>query len=558
MLKQIENYYNGNKAYLLFLRSELTGNDEYKNFILEKNYQIAAVVANLSSLLLSVKEDVVKNEGELVYSSKVFDDCLINSINIIGTIQKDEVIIDNYKFTDKGTLVASIRNKIAHGDFKIDFDNNLLILNIKNSEVKIDIDKLSIFVVSAFQATIKDYKSSKYERNILSFKVKDRTRKKPLTVISDFRNIIKSFSCTRFEIVSDNGAEIDKKTHDLFEYFLNIYKESPKAAINNPIYQEMLKYLKSKNCTLRITEERIKDKELIAHLEEYAKMYILGHNFSYEAQIRLMGMEIAKYFDDTSKFDNALSYSKNLMMLKTIRSINSVDHKKISTALIKSGYDDMIISYNELAGAIINMFMSLYIYPFESLYMPTKEYSFEKKDLDFSQLDTSLFNVQILNINDNPLKEMKARCDSCLKNVVRLTESVEKCKQNLENVRKLGNQKVIAKIEAQIQNLNNELTSISKIASETKREYDLMQTDYLNNSNFFRNEAIINGIRNSIAHGNYEVIGNPEPTIVFKDIYEGDTTFKAFITLANFYTFVDSNSKILFDFIKKKQNEKVV
>ena len=554
MYEQIETYYNASKAYLLFLRSELTGKDEYKNFILDRKYQVGSVLANLSSLLLATKEDIVENEGELIYSSKVFDFSLLKSVDLIATVEKDGVKLDNYLFSDKETLVATIRNKIAHGDFKIDFENNLVILNVKNNLVRIDIDKLSNFVVSAFNTTIKDYKGSSYKRNLLSFKVKDKKRTKPLTLPSEFRNVIKFFVNTTFEIKSNDGSEIDKNCRDLFEYFLEIYKEEPKRALSSTLYKEMIKYLKANNCTLSISDDRLKEKELIDYLEEYARTYILTKNFSYEEQITLMGMEIAKYFDSKSyRFSNALAYSNNLILLKMIKKANSVDHKVISTKLLRNGYNNMVVSYNELGASIINMFESLYMYPFESLYMPTKEYSEEKKDLDFALLDTSLFTIDIININDAPLKEMKARCDACLKRVAVLTETLEKCQANLENVRKSGNKKATQVIESQLKSLTEKLEEIKKSAAETKKEYDAMLQDYSSNSNFFKNEAIITGIRNSIAHGNYEIVSNPEPIILFRDVYEGETTFKAMITLANFYLFIDENSKAVLDFVKQKE-----
>ena len=134
--------------------------------------------------------------------------------------------------------------------------------------------------------------------------------------------------------------------------------------------------------------------------------------------------------------------------------------------------------------------------------------------------------------------------------------SLEKCKENLENVRKKGNQKAITILESQLQKLMADLIKLKQIVVEAKSKYDLMQKDYNDNSTFFKNEAIINGVRNAIAHGNYMVVGTPTPIILFKDIYEGKVSFQASITLSDFYTFIDANSKVALDFIKEKKNEK--
>ena len=55
--------------------------------------------------------------------------------------------------------------------------------------------------------------------------------------------------------------------------------------------------------------------------------------------------------------------------------------------------------------------------------------------------------------------------------------------------------------------------------------------DKCNNIKYLTNESIVNGIRNSIAHGNYRVIFMGELSkskIIFDDIYEGKTTAQSF------------------------------
>ena len=554
MYEDIENYYYGTKAYWLFLRSTITGIDEHRNFILEKNFQVGATLASLSGLFLATKEDIVEKKGGLIYSSKVFDESLVGLIGMIGKVQPNGIMIDNYLFSDKETLVTLIRNAIAHGDFKIDFANNSVILNVNGHEVRKNVTVLSKFVTAAFFASANKYKGSSYKREIILFKKKDKDRKKPITTPSEFQNAIKSFYRKVFEIKSNDGSEIEQKCREMLEYFIGLYKEVGDKVFENQIYREMVKHIEARNFTLSVTNEEIElsEKEIARLVENgmYIKQTFLDKELGYDAQIVFLGQEVAKYFGDYSKIYNALAYCNNLKMLDLIRKTKSVEQKKLSQRIIECNASDIFLSDNELAAATISMFISLYMYPFENYYLTTKEYQSEKKDLNFSLIDTSVFDVEILTIDDNPLKSMKARCDSCLERSSELSLLVEKYKNNLENVRNKGNQKAENAIESQLKELESQLETIKQDALATKQEYENMQKDYSGNFNFFRNQGIITGIRNSIAHGNYRVNGT---NITFEDQSEGEVTFRASISIMIFYQFIDGNSNAVLNLIKSKE-----
>ena len=91
------------------------------------------------------------------------------------------------------------------------------------------------------------------------------------------------------------------------------------------------------------------------------------------------------------------------------------------------------------------------------------------------------------------------------------------------------------------------------------KEYNEIKNDYSLNSEYFKNMAIIEGIRNSIAHGHYEFIfnGNFDETImVFSDLYEGKLTFQTKISFSDFEKFIENNNKVVINFVKDKINKK--
>ena len=80
--------------------------------------------------------------------------------------------------------------------------------------------------------------------------------------------------------------------------------------------------------------------------------------------------------------------------------------------------------------------------------------------------------------------------------------------------------------------------------------------DKCNNIKYLTNESIVNGIRNSIAHGNYRVIFMGELSkskIIFNDIYEGKLTFHGKISILDFINMIANNLIVILSFIEKTE-----
>ena len=80
--------------------------------------------------------------------------------------------------------------------------------------------------------------------------------------------------------------------------------------------------------------------------------------------------------------------------------------------------------------------------------------------------------------------------------------------------------------------------------------------DKCNNIKYLTNESIVNGIRNSIAHGNYRVIFMGELSkskIIFDDIYEGKLTFHGEISILDFINMIANNLIVILSFIEKTE-----
>lgn len=161
--ENIANYYNGTVAYALFLQDIIYGTAENSNLILDKNYMNVAIIGFISNIFLIIKEGLIEKQ-DITLNSLILEDILEKNVNIIAKKTDDGYKIDNYVFKNKETLVTEIRNKIAHGNFNFDLCHNRIILSIENNDIKININKLSAFVVASLDSYLKNYKTNEFSR----------------------------------------------------------------------------------------------------------------------------------------------------------------------------------------------------------------------------------------------------------------------------------------------------------------------------------------------------------------------------------------------------------
>ena len=81
------------------------------------------------------KETMVKNTTGINYESLMSDEELENIL----------LYIKDYNYTNGATLFATIRNKLAHGDYYL--DNEYIIFNINNNKVKVFLEDFVGFYI---------------------------------------------------------------------------------------------------------------------------------------------------------------------------------------------------------------------------------------------------------------------------------------------------------------------------------------------------------------------------------------------------------------------------
>ena len=554
----ILDYCCGTKAYYLFWFGTYFNNPEIKEYILEKRHLIGARVSIISNIMLGIKEDLVENKGDRVYESKLFLNSLEKSVEYLATKVSNGYKIGSYVFPDAETLVAIVRNKLAHGNYVIDFEHGRVIINHQGTDIILSLYKLSIFIVSAFQKMIKEEKTMRYVRDMVYFERKDvATREKGLKDVSEVRQVIKGYNYLYFAIESLNGSSISRDCIILFENFMKHVKLHPLDYKKSESYRKLCDYLAKRNCRLVTDYKRLTNRQDIDDIIGLLGDEIFDNtSLNYSRQLDTIGYEVHRKFNPKLNNFNPLGANiKHLILLDGMSKKNSVDMGALGCFVSEViGNNEMRFYYDEYGMALISMFNSFFMYPMDDVYSIPGEYTLDRKEgLDFASLDLSMINPTVISVDDSPLINAKTKLDSLITKIAEVNNKISQQQQNLSKVQ--GKADVVARITNGINALNQSLSILSTELVIADSAYNAIKNDFSMNGNYFRNKAIIEGIRNSIAHGHYEIVVNGDfmdTMIIFNDIYEGKLTFQAKISFRDFEKLINDNTEVIHKFINKK------
>ena len=556
----VEDYFIGTRAYYLFKLGQFYNKPDYMDFILDKRNLNGAKVSCLSNIMLGMKEDLVDTLGAMNYKSKVFVNSLESSVNFVATKVDDGYKIGNYVFQDAATLVAIVRNKLAHGKYKIDFDHNRVILEHKGVDIVINIEKLINFIVMGFRNTMRDTKCERYERNLVYLTKNNPDRTNKINDIGEVKRILKNYNYLSFVIETTNGMPVPYDCISMFEAFMQNFGRKNYTSLNSQNYKDLVSYLKKRNFKINYEYKKLKDVNEINRICRFASSEIVGNdNLNFNQQLLVLGMEVEKSINNKHNTFNAIVANvNNLIELSAISKMNSVKREDISSYMANHYPEEIKSSYDEYGMILISMFNSLFMYPYDDVFETSGEYKINRdSSFDFSDLDLSMVKPTIINIDESPLVNVIDRCNSLVKKQSELSQKLSVQQSNLAKVN--VNSVAYGKINTNINDIQNMLSLIMTEYMKTYNEYNAIKNDYTVNRLYFENRAIIEGIRNAIAHGNYEFISNGsyfDTIIVFKDIYEGKNTFQVEITFDEFEDMINKNYDVVLDYVRNKMNSK--
>ncbi len=543
------DYYSGAKAYSLFLLNQFVGDEYDGSYILDKKNYNAARVALISNILLGIKEEIVTKAPELKFETQIFADELAKSVSMIATKADNGYVIDGYSFSDAATVVAMIRNKLAHGNFTFDLEHNRIIFDFAGTGVKLNIDKLATFVIYSLKNYFKRVKMKVCEKSFVMNEKAEKNRTKPLKDSKEVKRVISNFKKVEVTLKSKDGVIISKDLADMLGEVIDAYKNTSNLKAF-ALFKDMVKDKYDFDWDIRYVK--------FDDLDKFAdSLFEVLKNQEYTEAVNAIGDKVLKKVTEGKKFSEIGASFNDFILLEAAYDLQSTDKDKISNYIANKYGNFFVASNEELAAASISLFNTLFGYLHDDLL--DNENAFTSGDntgFDYSTLDFSAFNVSYLKPDNGPIDSHKETYMGASKRLAAIQSKIQKNTESLNAVKLSGNTKAQAVLSA---NLNNdkilEATMISDVAS-AKATYDDAVDYVTDNSLLVYNRGIINGIRNSIAHGKYTVIQSgsfDDVRILFEDIYEGETTFKADISIADFLNFIYSSESKVVSFVKSKK-----
>lgn len=550
----IMDYYLGNKAYNLFLQGIIYNNPIYSEGILAKKNINATKIGCISNIFLAIKEDLVSKDKE-GYNSRILISELENNVSLIATKENNGYRINNYLFPDAPTLVSVLRNKLAHGLYTMDLEHNRIIFNIESNEVIINIDKLSTYVISCLKSYTKVNNSSIYKRDFVINNKVDTTREKPMKSINELNNFIKNSREIEIILIKKDNTLISNYVVWELENIIDEYRitKNNKLLINfENKYKDEYDF---KWNIKKLNDDKTKE------LSNFI-LNIIPQDITYNEEVMVILKEYAyKMNNNYNKFNVIMENLTNLVLLDEIKENNTINSNILFNKL-KEKYNNIYISYNTLISSSIAMFNSLFSYANDDVYKNDNKYTLlDNNGLDYSKLDLSLINVQIKTIDNTIINELNIRKTAKEKELNLIDTKITKELNNLNIVKSKSNTNAINNITNKLTNLYNIKNTLTIEHNNIINELNICNNYYNNNLLYLENESIITGIRNSIAHGNYEVVqcNNINDTyIVFNDIYEGKLTFKGTIKILDFIDLIDNNAIVINEFLNDLDNKKYI
>lgn len=542
----IIKYFSGNYAYDLFLMGMIFGNPIYSEYISNKEYLNGAIVGNVSSIFLAIKEKMVDKNNNILLPISLME----KNVNIIANKTDCGYEINGYTFKDSYTLVTTIRNKLGHGEYLIDFAHNRIILKVDENDIVIQIPKLTNFVISSFSSTLQNYNTSSFTRCFVYTKSiigKDKERYS----LNEYKNMIASYYKYIITIKRKDGSPIEGFIFDRFN-------ETVSSFSNSLNLSELIDFEKKVKNDYEVTWNKVSTKNEDTKMLASFLYNSTTPNTPYERVIEIIGYEVDKLFNK-DKFDNfsmIASGVHNLLLLNSIKELGTSNYEKVHDDIIKK-YGKLYIATDDLAQSLISSFNALFAYGYDDVLHNKNEYqSLDLDGFDYSLIDTSSFNVEVEKTDDGYITDLGVKENAIKNNINKLNNALVSSNNNLAKVTSIGNQKGINAITSQINTINGNINGYNIDLANIQNTLNNVNNYVSTYANLIKNEKIINGIRNSIAHGNYKVILKEtlkDSLIEFTDFYEGEVTFKASISIDNFVEFLQKSAIEIEKYLSKEE-----
>lgn len=557
--EQIINTYQelleANIKYLEYLNSFGEKND-----LDEKSINLLKVGYATFALLLW-KDEIIKKDSEYNLSTTVVEEILDEHINII-TNKKNIWSIGQIEFTSSLDLLNVLRNKLAHGDYQI--KENEIILEINDKIGSVNIDRLLDLTIQLDQNLSLIQKQK--ENTVGMIRNKNALENINIKTKNDLDKALSNMSYIE---IKEKPRKLCLRTKEYIALAINLKKVVKTSIqnlrkVDNLTSVPKLKFLLEQvNMDAKVTETMSTDLEAT---EKARKMYVSRINEMRAISPIMQQKYLAFWLQEAIKKEmqkKSISFGivNNEVLLKELKKnpnrnlINIIDQNKFGSLLIVENEKTVLTAY------LINFYFT-YIYALDNILNEKNKEDIrdivENKAFDFSKLDLSGIKNQ-MNIETKNFSNFEGQTNKLDSDILNLDTRIYKLQNIIDSLKNV----IVSHPEKKIIYDKNILIQEEALS---KRDYiiglkERVEKYYKEDlPRYKKNRAIIEHIRNSIAHGNISLNifnGNytlEEALLTFNDEHDGKTTTIQLI-LKEFETlFSNENIKTILDFINPQED----
>lgn len=554
-VKSVMNYFDGNFLFNLYLKN-IIGNTNDESYMYEDNLlndinKNAVIMGCICNIMTSIKDGLNdKTNNFNKYFSEIVNKELSDNILMIASKNKDGYAIDDYTFKNVSSILVTLRNKLSYGNFVLDLEQGNVTFKVNNNDVSIDIDTLANYVISSLWTYMRIDDSNKYMRNIVVTNKFDNSRSTNMKNRFELKSFIRSFKEIDFSLSRKDNQRIEGYVINRLEELIKEFKISHDFKIFND-FQKEIKDKYNFSCH----HGKVRNINIDGILDDLSSIII--DDIDYGTQVYLIGIEMQKLVDDNN-YNNAIKANlRNLILINTMYKYNSTDNMVIGKEMVNN-YGIVDINCDNYVANEIAMFNSLFSYANDELYKNNNKYSNLNSDgLDYGMLNLSGIRLNTINLNDNVITRLLSEKIRIQKEISKINDMITIYNSNLDIVILKKNIKAIEKISELLKSEFEKLDVLQSLYTATENSLSFAQTYYNNNVNCLTNEAIITGIRNSIAHGNYNIVNDDDKIkIVFNDMVNNKLVFSCEVFINDFRDILINSAAVVKSFIDNKYNDK--
>lgn len=557
--EQIINTYQelleANIKYLEYLNSFGEKND-----LDEKSINLLKVGYATFALLLW-KDEIIKKDSEYNLSTTVVEEILDEHINII-TNKKNIWSIGEIEFTSSLDLLNVLRNKLAHGDYQI--KENEIILEINDKIGSVNIDRLLDLTIQLDQNLSLIQKQK--ENTVGMIRNKNALENINIKTKSDLDKALSNMSYVE---IKEKPRKLSLRTKEYIALAINL-KKVVKTSIQNLRKVDNLTsvpkvkfLLEQVNMDAKVTETMSTDLEAT---EKARKMYVSRINEMRAMSPMMQQKYLAFWLQEAIKKEmqkKSISFGivNNEVLLKELKKnpnrnlINIIEQNKFGPLLMVENEKTILTAY------LINFYFT-YIYALDNILNEKNKEDIrdivENKAFDFSKLNLSGIKNQ-MDIETKNFSNFEGQTNKLDSDILNLDTRIYKLQNIIDSLKNVIESHPERK-EVLDKNILIQEEALSKrdyIIGLKERVKKYCEEDL---TRYKKNRAIIEHIRNSIAHGNISLNifnGNytlEDALLTFNDEHDGKTTTIQ-LTLKEFETlFSNENIKTILDFINPQED----